>query len=121
MYLPIPVWFLFAFLTVAAFAPVAGRWPRWWVVYYGALLVCWAFVSVVAFRRAARANRMRQRKLDRLFRQHRNAQKTGWSGRARLPSHARLPQCIDSSLSPEMDERTARKSEDARSETTTLW
>jgi hypothetical protein len=68
MYLP--TWLLFAFLTVSAFAPVAGRWRGWWVVYYGALLVCWALVSVAAFRKAARADRMRQRKLARLFRQH---------------------------------------------------
>jgi hypothetical protein len=75
MYLPIPTWLVFAFLTVAAFAPVAGRWPGWWVVYYGALLVCWVLVSIAALRRAGRADRMRQRKLARLFRQHRNAEK----------------------------------------------
>jgi hypothetical protein len=74
MYLP--TWLLFAFLTVSAFAPVAGRWRGWWLVYYGALLVCWIFVSVAAVRKAARAGRMRQRKLARLFRQHRDEEKS---------------------------------------------
>jgi hypothetical protein len=73
MYLP--TWLLFAFLTVSAFAPVAGRWRGWWVAYYGALLVSWVFVSVAAFRKAARAGRMRQRKLARLFRQHQDEEK----------------------------------------------
>jgi hypothetical protein len=74
--LRIPTWLLFAFLTIAAFAPVAGRWRGWWFVYYGALLVCWVWMSVVAARKAAREDRKRQRKIARLLRQHRNAQKT---------------------------------------------
>jgi hypothetical protein len=49
MYLP--TWLVFAFLTVSAFAPVAGRWSGWWIVYYGALLICWVFVSGAAKRR----------------------------------------------------------------------
>jgi hypothetical protein len=76
MYLRIPTWLLFAFLTIAAFAPAAGRWRGWWFVYYGALLVCWVWMSVVAARKAAREDRKRQRKIARLLRQHRNAQKT---------------------------------------------
>jgi threonine/homoserine/homoserine lactone efflux protein len=74
MYLP--TWLVFAFLTVSAFAPVAGRWSGWWIVYYGALLICWVFVSGAAFRKAARARRMRQRKLARLFRQHRDEERS---------------------------------------------
>jgi hypothetical protein len=71
----LPTWLLFTFLIVAAFAPAAGRWRGWWFIYYGALFVCWVWMSVVAARRAAREDRKRQRKIARLLRQHRNAQK----------------------------------------------
>jgi hypothetical protein len=71
----LPTWLLFTFLIVAAFAPAAGRWRGWWFIYYGALFACWVWMSVVAARRAAREDRKRQRKIARLLRQHRNAQK----------------------------------------------
>jgi len=73
--LRLPTWLLFTFLIIASFAPAAGRWRGWWFIYYGALFACWVWMSVAAARRAAREDRRRQRKIARLMRQHRNAQK----------------------------------------------
>jgi threonine/homoserine/homoserine lactone efflux protein len=69
MYLAIPTWLVFLFLCVASFAPVASQWPGWWVPYYGALLVCWVVVSIVAVRRMARDERRARRRRARMMRQ----------------------------------------------------
>lgn len=69
LYLPVPLWLLLLFLGIAAFAPVAGRWPGWWLGYYGALLACWVLVAMAAFRQAAREDREAQRVLARRLRQ----------------------------------------------------
>jgi hypothetical protein len=72
MKLPIPIWLAFLLLCVASFAPVASRWPDWWMAYYGALLVCWALMSVVAMRRVAREDRETKVELARVLRQLRD-------------------------------------------------
>jgi hypothetical protein len=69
LYLSVPLWLLLLFLGIAAFAPVAGRWPGWWLGYYGALLACWVLVAIAAFRQAAREDREAQRVLARRLRQ----------------------------------------------------
>jgi membrane protein implicated in regulation of membrane protease activity len=76
MYLPIPTWLVFLFLWIASFAPIASRWPGWWMAYHGALLMCWVLVSVAALRRIAREDREAKRELDRMLRQFRDAKNT---------------------------------------------
>ena len=51
-----PTWLMFLYLGIASFAPVAAsvRPGRWMPYYYGALLMWWVLVSMVAVRRQAR-------------------------------------------------------------------
>jgi hypothetical protein len=63
--LTIPTWLVFLFLGIASFAPMVSVQPRWWVPYYGALLLCWVLVSVAVIRRVARENRKAERSLSR--------------------------------------------------------
>jgi hypothetical protein len=69
--LTIPTWLMFLFLTIASFGPLASLWPRGWIAYYGALLVCWVLISVAAIRRLVREEREAKRKLARRIRQFR--------------------------------------------------
>jgi hypothetical protein len=72
MNLTIPTWLAFLFLAVAAFAPLVSFSRRWWIPYYGALMVCWVLVSVAAMRRLARQERKAKRKIARMMRQLRD-------------------------------------------------
>jgi hypothetical protein len=63
MYLPIPTSLLILFLCVAALAPLGSGWPRWWMPYYGALLVCWILMMIAAMRRLAREDRQSVQRL----------------------------------------------------------
>ena len=84
MYLSIPTWLVFLFLGIASFAPVVSLRPRWWALYYGALLVCWALVSVAASRRMARQERRARRKFVRTLRKSRDAEPAADASRRRL-------------------------------------
>jgi hypothetical protein len=64
----IPTWLMYLFLSVAALGPYVSLWPRWWIAYYGALLVCWVGMSVADVRRAAREERRAQGGLARTLR-----------------------------------------------------
>jgi hypothetical protein len=72
MNLTIPTWLAFLFLAIAAFAPLVSFSRRWWLPYYGALMVCWVLVSVAAMRRLARQERKAKRKLARMVRRLRD-------------------------------------------------
>jgi Domain of unknown function (DUF4381) len=73
MKLTIPTWLVFLFLGTASFAPLVSLRPGWWMLYYGALLVCWVLVAVAAMRQVARADRKAKRKLARMLRQLQDA------------------------------------------------
>ena len=64
----IPTWLVFLFLGIASFAPMVNVQLRWWVPYYGALLMCWVLVSVAVIRRMAREDQKAERSLTRLRR-----------------------------------------------------
>jgi len=94
MSLPIPIWLAFLLLCIASLAPVMSRWPGWWMAYYGALLMCWALVSVVAMRRVAREDRQTKVELARLLRQLRDlkraeAAETGTDAVRHVPAKIR--------------------------------
>ena len=72
----IPTWLMFLFLSIAALGPLVSLWPRWWIAYYGALLVCWVLMSVADMRRAVREGRQTQRNLARILRQFRAGPET---------------------------------------------
>jgi hypothetical protein len=67
---------MFLFLSIAALGPPVSLWPRWWIAYYGALLVCWVLMSVADMRRAAREERQTQRNLAGMLRQVRTVPET---------------------------------------------
>jgi hypothetical protein len=72
----IPTWLMFLFLGIASLGPHVSLWPRWWIAYYGALLVCWVLMSVTDMRRAAREERQAQRTLVRMLPQFRAVPET---------------------------------------------
>ena len=67
---------MFLFLSIASLGPHVSLWSRWWIAYYGALLVCWVLISVADMRRAVREERQAQRDLARVLRQFRAAPET---------------------------------------------
>jgi hypothetical protein len=73
MKLTISTWLVFLFLGIASFAPLVSLRPGWWMLYYGALLVCWILVAVAAMRRVARQDQKAKRKFARMLRQLRDA------------------------------------------------
>jgi hypothetical protein len=76
MGMTIPTWLMFLFLGIASLGPHVSLLPRWWIAYYGALLVCWVLMSVADMRRAAREERQTQRNLARILRQFRAVPET---------------------------------------------
>jgi membrane protein implicated in regulation of membrane protease activity len=70
--LPIPIWLLFLFLCIAAFAPAASYSSRWLLAYYCVLLMCWVLVTVAGLRLLGRQDREQKRKLNRMLRQFRD-------------------------------------------------
>ena len=76
MSMTIPTWLMFLFLGIASLGPHVSPWPRWWIAYYGALLVCWVLMSVTDMRRAARKERQAQRNLVRMLPQFRAVPET---------------------------------------------
>jgi len=72
----IPTWLMFLFLSIAALGPHLTGWPRWWIAYYGALLVCWVLMSVGDMRRAVREERQTHGNLARTLRQFRAVPET---------------------------------------------
>jgi len=67
---------MFLLLGIASLGPHVSLWPRWWIAYYGALLVCWVLMSVADMRRAVREERQAQRNLTRMLRQFRAVPET---------------------------------------------
>src|SRR6185503_12592307 len=65
----IPTWLMFLFLGIASLGPHVTGWPRWWIAYYGALLVCWVLMSVGDMRREVREERQARGSLARMLRQ----------------------------------------------------
>ena len=59
----IPTWLMYLFLGIASVGPHVSFWPRWWIAYYGALVVCWVLMWVADMRRAAREERQARRNL----------------------------------------------------------
>jgi hypothetical protein len=57
MYLPIRTWLVFLFLSIAAFAPLAGERPDWLIAYYVALFACWIVTAILAVYRLATDDR----------------------------------------------------------------
>ena len=57
-----PTWLMFVYLGIASFAPVVVslRPGRWMPYYYGALLMWWILVSIVAVRRLGREESSRR-------------------------------------------------------------
>jgi hypothetical protein len=76
MGMTVPTWLMFLFLSIAALGPHVSLWPRWWIAYYGALLVCWVLMSVADMRRAVREERQAQGNLARTLRQFRAVPET---------------------------------------------
>src|SRR4029434_2104885 len=76
MGMTIPTWLMFLFLGIASLGPHVSPWRRWWIAYYGALLVCWVLMSVGDMRRAVREERQDQRNLARMLRQFRPVPET---------------------------------------------
>ena len=76
MGMTIPTWLMFLFFGIAALGPHVSPRPRWWIAYYGALLVCWVLVSVTDMRRAAREEGQAQRTLARMLPQFRAVPET---------------------------------------------
>jgi hypothetical protein len=71
MGMTIPTWLMYLLLSIASLGPLVSPWPRWWIAYYGALLVCWVLMSVVDMRRAVREERQAEGNLARVLRQFR--------------------------------------------------
>jgi hypothetical protein len=76
MGMTIPTWLMFLFLGIASLGPHVSLWPRWWIAYYGALLVCWVVMSVADMRRAVREERQAQRNLAGMLGQFRAVPET---------------------------------------------
>jgi len=72
----IPTWLMFLLLGIASLGPHVSLWPRGWIAYYGALLVCWVLMSVADMRRAVREERQAQHNLARMLRQFRAVPET---------------------------------------------
>jgi hypothetical protein len=86
MKLTIPTWLVFFFLGIASFAPIVNVRPRWWALYYGALLMCWVLVSVAAMCRMAREDQNPERRLARVRRQPRDAKNAELAETGAAPS-----------------------------------
>ena len=67
---------MFLLLGIASLGPHVSLWPRGWIAYYGALLVCWVLMSVADMRRAVREERQAQHNLARTLRQFRAVPET---------------------------------------------
>lgn len=74
---------MFFCLAIASFAPVAtGLQPGWWAAYYyGALLVCWVWMSVARVRRAIPEHQKAEHPLDARLRPLPDTEKAGMAGR----------------------------------------